>query len=212
MSFSSAKLAKLITAAQEDDSDADIKAVIDEYVGGLKSAPGGKRAKKARDPNAPKRAASAWLEFSNSNRARVKKENPEAAFGEIAKILSAEWKALPEKKKAPYEAKAVANKKAYEAAKKKYDASGGAAASGDDDSEEAPAPKKSRAKATKGKAPVKKAAPAKKGASKGKAAPKGKGRAKAPVKKGKAPVQEESDASSEEHNSGSASESNEDSE
>lgn len=210
MSFSSAKLAKLITAAQNDDSDADVKAVIDEYVAGLKSAPGGKRAKKARDPNAPKRAASAWLEFSNSNRARVKKENPEAAFGEIAKILSAEWKALPEKKKAPYEAKAVANKKAYEAAKKKYDASGGAAAaSGDDDSEEAPAPKKGRAKATKGKAPAKKAAPAKKGA-KGKTATKG--RAKAPAKKGKAPVQEESDASSEEHNSGSGSESNEDSE
>jgi hypothetical protein len=32
--------------------------------------------------------------FSNENRERIKKENPEATFGDIAKLISADYKKL----------------------------------------------------------------------------------------------------------------------
>jgi structure-specific recognition protein 1 len=50
--------------------------------------------KPKKDPNKPKRAQSAFMIFSNDNRARVKKENPDAKFGDMAKLLSGEYKAL----------------------------------------------------------------------------------------------------------------------
>ena len=55
-------------------------------------SPSGKKAKK--DPNKPKRPQSAFMIFSNENRARIKEENPDAKFGEMAKLLSAEYKNL----------------------------------------------------------------------------------------------------------------------
>ena len=58
--------------APEDDDDDD-----DEDLVPMKK----KKAKK--DPNAPKRAQSAYFLFMNSNRERIKEENPDAAFGEI---------------------------------------------------------------------------------------------------------------------------------
>ena len=53
-----------------------------------------KKAKKEKDPNAPKRALSAFMYYSQANRPLVKKENPDAGFGEIGKILGEQWKAL----------------------------------------------------------------------------------------------------------------------
>ncbi|KAG1201444.1 hypothetical protein G6F35_012288 [Rhizopus arrhizus] len=45
-----------------------------------------KRGKK--DPNAPKRALSAYMFFSQANREKVIKENPEAKFGKLqAKLV-----------------------------------------------------------------------------------------------------------------------------
>jgi len=42
-----------------------------------------KKKRKRNDPNAPKRGLSAYILYSNANRARVKAENPEAKFGDI---------------------------------------------------------------------------------------------------------------------------------
>jgi hypothetical protein len=74
-----------------------------------------KRGKK--DPNAPKRALSAYMFFSQANRETVIKENPEAKFGklqvyfkekkkliflykgEIGKILGAKWKEMTDEEK-----------------------------------------------------------------------------------------------------------------
>lgn len=53
-----------------------------------------KREKKKKDPNAPKRALSAFMFYSQKHRPLVKKENPEATFGEIGRILGEQWKAL----------------------------------------------------------------------------------------------------------------------
>eukprot|EP00957_Ditylum_brightwellii_P154769 11779355-Ditylum_brightwellii.AAC.1 len=59
-----------------------------------------KKAKKAKkDPNKPKRNQSAFFLYSNDVRSRVRQENPEAAFGDIAKLISKEFKALAPKER-----------------------------------------------------------------------------------------------------------------
>ena len=67
-------------------------------------AGGGAAAKKARDPNAPKRPLAAYMHFSQATRPRVLEENPGIAFGQVGVQLGAMWKELSAKKRAPFEA------------------------------------------------------------------------------------------------------------
>lgn len=76
--------------------------------------------KKKKDPNKPKRNMSAFFLYSNANRARVKEENAGAAFGEVAKLLSAEFKALPEKEAKKWEKKAQKDKLRYQEEMRNY--------------------------------------------------------------------------------------------
>jgi len=85
--------------------------------------------KKKKDPNAPKRGLSAYMFFANEQREKVREENPGIKFGEVGKMLGEKWKALSEKQRAPYEAKAAADKKRYEEEKAAYNA-------GDEEEEE----------------------------------------------------------------------------
>ena len=55
------------------------------------------KAKKIKDPKAPKKYSSVYLFFCKHNREKIKKQNKDAAFGEIAKLLSTEWKKCKEK-------------------------------------------------------------------------------------------------------------------
>ncbi|KAI9771700.1 MAG: Non-histone chromosomal protein 6 [Geoglossum simile] len=104
------------------------------------------RLKGMKDPNAPKRGLSAYMFFANEQRENVRDENPGITFGtvlpemavstrfartptnvyyrlgQVGKVLGERWKALNEKQRAPYEAKAAADKKRYEEAKEKYNA------------------------------------------------------------------------------------------
>lgn len=72
------------------------------------------------DPNAPKRGLSAYMFFANEQRENVREENPGISFGQVGKLLGERWKALNEKQRAPYEAKAAADKKRYEDEKQAY--------------------------------------------------------------------------------------------
>lgn len=72
------------------------------------------------DPNAPKRGLSAYMFFANEQRENVREENPGISFGQVGKILGERWKALNDKQRAPYEAKAAADKKRYEDEKQAY--------------------------------------------------------------------------------------------
>jgi len=56
--------------------------------------PSGAKKKKKKDPNAPKKATSAYMFYMSQNRSRVKEENPDATFGELAKLVAAEFKQL----------------------------------------------------------------------------------------------------------------------
>jgi hypothetical protein len=82
--------------------------------------------------------------FANEQRENVREENPGISFGKIShsllpfdltradwraregqvgKVLGERWKALNEKQRTPYEAKAAADKKRYEDEKASYNVS-----------------------------------------------------------------------------------------
>merc|ERR1719219_1891546 len=69
---------------------------------------------KGKDMNAPKRALSAYFLWTNDNRAKVQKDNPEASVTDMSKILGDMWKTVGDAAKKKYQDK-------YEAAKKKYE-------------------------------------------------------------------------------------------
>ena len=73
-----------------------------------------KKKKAAKDPNKPKRNQSAFFLYSNDIRAVVKKENPEAKFGDIAKIISVQFKALSPKDRKKYDKLAAKDKERYQ--------------------------------------------------------------------------------------------------
>lgn len=81
---------------------------------------GGKRKKAKKDPNAPKRNMSAYFLFSVHIRPTVKEENPEAAFGDIARIISAKYKALKDDERKHWEGKAVEDKVRYQTQMEAY--------------------------------------------------------------------------------------------
>jgi hypothetical protein len=59
-----------------------------------------KAPKKIKDPNAPKRPPSAYIIYQNAVRDEVKAANPDAAYGDILKVISEKWKQIsPEEKK-----------------------------------------------------------------------------------------------------------------
>lgn len=76
--------------------------------------PGGKRKKAKKDPNAPKRNMSAYFLFSIDARPKVKASNPDASFGDIARIISAQFKEISEKEKKKWEKKAAEDKERYQ--------------------------------------------------------------------------------------------------
>jgi hypothetical protein len=67
-----------------------------------------KKEKKAKNPDAPKRPASAYILFSNAKRAEVVAANPAAKLPEVAKILGGMWKALTPEQQASYKPAATA--------------------------------------------------------------------------------------------------------
>ncbi|KAF5799756.1 putative chromatin remodeling & transcriptional activation HMG family [Helianthus annuus] len=73
-----------------------------------------KKPKKKKDPNAPKRAMSGFMFFSQLERENVKKDNPGIAFKDIGRVLGERWNKLTAEEKAPYEAKAQIDKKRYQ--------------------------------------------------------------------------------------------------
>ncbi|KAF3444756.1 hypothetical protein FNV43_RR14449 [Rhamnella rubrinervis] len=72
-----------------------------------------KKQKKKKDPNAPKRAMSGFMFFSQMERENVKKSNPGIAFTEVGRALGEKWKKMSAEEKEPYEAKARQDKKRY---------------------------------------------------------------------------------------------------
>jgi len=73
---------------------------------------GGRKRKREKDPNQPKRALSAFLYFCEEKRPAVRTAHPEYKMGDISKELSRQWEACGDKSR--YEARAAADKQRYE--------------------------------------------------------------------------------------------------
>lgn len=71
--------------------------------------------RKKRKEKEPNRAQAAYMYYMQANRERVKAENPDASFGELSKVVGAEWNALPEEARAPFVALQNKDRERYEA-------------------------------------------------------------------------------------------------
>jgi len=92
---------------------------------GEKAAAKETKKKRKKDPNAPKKALTAYVIFANEHREATKAANPEATFGTMGKLLAAKWNALEEKDKEPYNKKAAVLKLKYEEDVAAYHKAGG---------------------------------------------------------------------------------------
>jgi len=81
---------------------------------------GGKRKRSAKDPNAPKRALSAFFWFCNDERPKVKATMGEATVCDVAKELGRRWNGCSEDVKAKYVALAAKDKARYEKSMSSY--------------------------------------------------------------------------------------------
>ncbi|CAN6442322.1 unnamed protein product [Victoria cruziana] len=72
-----------------------------------------KQPKKKKDPNAPKRAMSAFMFFSTSERDNVKRTNPGLSFTDVGRALGEKWKKMSGQEKDRYETMARADQKRY---------------------------------------------------------------------------------------------------
>jgi len=99
---------------EEDDEEEE------EVVAKKSKKRGGGAGKKFKDPSKPKRAMSAFFLYSQAFRSQAKEDNPDASFGDIARLLSAQFKALPEKEKKRWEKKAEQDKIRYNEEMKHY--------------------------------------------------------------------------------------------
>lgn len=75
---------------------------------------GVKGKKKKKDPNAPKRALSAFFWFCADERPKVRALRPDASVGDIAKELGLRWKVVTADMKKKYETLASKDKQRYE--------------------------------------------------------------------------------------------------
>lgn len=72
-----------------------------------------KKEKKVKDPNAPKRACSAFILYSCARRAGIMKEQPSLNHKEVISAISKEWNVLGAAEKEVYNKQAEAEKARY---------------------------------------------------------------------------------------------------
>mmetsp|Transcript_15908 Transcript_15908/g.44003 ORF Transcript_15908/g.44003 Transcript_15908/m.44003 type:complete len:800 (+) Transcript_15908:244-2643(+) len=113
---------------KRDDEDGDDNDLIEDDLPSKKkkrkkkdveSAPISKK-KPKKDPNKPKRAQTAFMIFSNENRERFKRANPDLKFGDLAKLIGTEYKALGKGELAELEKKVGKEKARYELEMRDY--------------------------------------------------------------------------------------------
>jgi len=61
-----------------------------------------KKIKKKKDPNAPKKASTAWIFYTTETRIKLRDENPDKKMTELTTIMSEMWRNLSDEDKEPY--------------------------------------------------------------------------------------------------------------
>lgn len=82
----------------------------------------GRKKKRTKDPDAPKRPLSAFFWFCNDERPKVKATMPDSTVGDVAKELGRRWNECTEDQKSKFEALAAKDKARYEKELKAYKA------------------------------------------------------------------------------------------
>jgi hypothetical protein len=78
--------------------------------------------RKEKDPNAPKRAKTAYIFFLDAFRQEFKQKNPDAkGVVEVTKAGSERWKSMTDAEKSPFEEKALIARASYDKLKQDYD-------------------------------------------------------------------------------------------
>ena len=82
--------------------------------------------KALKDPNKPKRAKSAYLFYCDDHRQKIldtmRKKKKKVNIADVSKQLGAKWGGLSDAAKAPYEAKAQADRERYQEEMEQYNA------------------------------------------------------------------------------------------
>jgi HMG (high mobility group) box len=84
-----------------------------DYVPDDRARAGKKGKKQKKDPNAPKRSMSAYFLYSIDARPKVKAQNPKASFGDVARLISEQFKLLSDKEKKYWDKRAAEDKERY---------------------------------------------------------------------------------------------------
>ncbi|KAF5455629.1 hypothetical protein F2P56_025184 [Juglans regia] len=108
---------------RSEPKKADAKLSVNKKRGASTKAVGAstKKGKAAKDPNKPKRPASAFFVFMEEFRKQFNKDHPDnKSVSAVGKAAGAKWKSLSEAEKAPYVAKADKRKVDYEKNMKAY--------------------------------------------------------------------------------------------
>lgn len=77
--------------------------------------------RKARDPDAPKRAASSYIFFQNNLRPELRKQHPDFSTADILANVKKQWAEMTPEQKAPYERLQAEAKQKWETEKRAYD-------------------------------------------------------------------------------------------
>jgi len=81
-----------------------------------------KKAKKVKDPNAPKRARGSYVFFTLDARPKLVAESPEMKFTEMGHVMGERWRALLPEERRRYEDLATADKRRFNEEMAKYNA------------------------------------------------------------------------------------------
>lgn len=77
-------------------------------------------AKVKKDKAAPKQARSAYTFYLEQAHAKIKEEDPNASFGEVSKLISAQWKEMDDRTKAKFVKMSDKDKERYASEKDTY--------------------------------------------------------------------------------------------
>jgi len=94
--------------------------VIEKISSNVEEKASKRKGKKVKDPNAPKRALTAYFMFMADERKKVKEANPDFGVAQIAKELGSRWNNLEESQKHKYNEQSAKDKARYEAEMKEY--------------------------------------------------------------------------------------------
>jgi len=77
--------------------------------------------KKKKDPNAPKRASTAWIFYTSEKRPDLRDENPDKKMTELTTIMSEMWRNLTDEEKKPYKDMETKDRERYKLEMDEYE-------------------------------------------------------------------------------------------